>query len=592
MVFDGIVTKAITTEISQLTGARVDKVFEPNKNTIILGIYQNGINYALNICIDAQYCRINLTTHQKPNPQVAPNFCMLLRKNLIGLKLKNIITFDLERLIILEFEGFDELDDIISKKLVIELMGKHSNIILLDDTNIIIDSLRHIKELDENYRDILPHTKYTLPTSDKLSFLEIKNFEDFKAHLNSSISKNNNTQSMNLSDLKPNDLPVNISNTFNGISKNFINAIIKKLEIKETTDKELKKIFDYINKIIANIGTNSLSFEQIKNSDNIVKDYFLIPEEKSDEPFKLNFFIDDFYFYKESNEQFKNYRNTLLKLILDTLKKYKKRLYNIDEKLKECDNMDKYRLYGELITSNLYRIPNKNVEEIELENYYDNNSKIAIKLDKRFSPSINAKRFFKKYSKLKNALIIVSEQKTETLKELDYIESVIYELENCSTIDDIASIYEEISENEVFKEKTSLKTNNKKSKLKKSKLTKNKNVSFNPIKYTVDGYTVFVGRNNKENDYLTLKFANKNDIWFHTKDFHGSHTILKLDNNLPYPSNDILVKVAELAAKHSKARNSSNVPVDYCEIKFVKKPSGSKPGMVIYTNNKTINVNP
>ncbi len=592
MAFDGIVTKAIATEISQLTGARIDKVFEPNKNTIILGIYQNGINYVLNICIDAQYCRINLTTHQKPNPQVAPNFCMLLRKNLIGLKLKNIITFDLERLIILEFEGFDELDDIISKKLVIELMGKHSNIILLDDTNIIIDSLRHIKELDENYRDILPHTKYTLPTSDKLSFLEIKNFEDFKDHLNSSISKNNNTQSMNLSDLKPNDLPVNISNTFNGISKNFINAIIKKLEIKETTDKELKKIFDYINKIIANIGTNSLSFEQIKNSDNIIKDYFLIPEEKSDEPFKLNFFIDDFYFYKESNEQFKNYRNTLLKLILDTLKKYKKRLYNIDEKLKECDNMDKYRLYGELITSNLYRIPNKNVEEIELENYYDNNSKITIKLDKRFSPSINAKRFFKKYSKLKNALIIVSEQKTETLKELDYIESVIYELENCSTIDDIASIYEEISENEVFKEKTSLKTNNKKSKLKKSKLTKNKNVFFNPIKYTVDGYTVFVGRNNKENDYLTLKFANKNDIWFHTKDFHGSHTILKLDNNLPYPSNDILVKVAKLAAKHSKARNSSNVPVDYCEIKFVKKPSGSKPGMVIYTNNKTLNVTP
>lgn len=592
MAFDGIVTKAITTEISQLTGARVDKVFEPNKNTIILGIYQNGINYALNICIDAQYCRINLTTHQKPNPQVAPNFCMLLRKNLIGLKLKNIITFDLERLIILEFEGFDELDDIISKKLVIELMGKHSNIILLDDTNIIIDSLRHIKELDENYRDILPHTKYTLPTSDKLSFLEIKNFEDFKAHLNSSISKNNNTQNMNLSDLKPNDLPVNISNTFNGISKNFINAIIKKLEIKETTDKELKKIFDYINQIIANIGTNSLSFEQIKNSDNIVKDYFLIPEEKSDEPFKLNFFIDDFYFYKESNEQFKNYRNTLLKLILDTLKKYKKRLYNIDEKLKECDNMDKYRLYGELITSNLYRIPNKNIEEIELENYYNNNNKIIIRLDKRFSPSINAKRFFKKYSKLKNALIIVSEQKTDTLKELDYIESVIYELENCSTIDDIASIYEEISENEIFKEKTSLKTNNKKSKLKKSKLTKNKNVSFNPIKYTVDGYTVFVGRNNKENDYLTLKFANKNDIWFHTKDFHGSHTILKLYNNQPYPSNDILVKVAELAAKHSKARNSSNVPVDYCEVKFVKKPSGSKPGMVIYTNNKTLNVTP
>ena len=274
------------------------------------------------------------------------------------------------------------------------------------------------------------------------------------------------------------------------------------------------------------------------------------------------------------------------------MKKYKKRLYNIDEKLKECDDMDKYRLYGELITSNLYRIPNRNVDEIELENYYENNNKIKIKLDKRFSPSINAKRFFKKYSKLKNALIIVSEQKADTLKELDYIESVIYELENCSTIEEIAFIYEEISENDIFKEKASLKANIKKNKVKKSKLTKNKTVSFNPIKYTVDGYTVFVGRNNKENDYLTLKFASKTDLWFHTKDFHGSHTILKLDNNLPYPNNDILIKVAELAAKHSKARNSSNVPVDYCEVKFVKKPSGSKPGMVIYTNNKTLNVNP
>ena len=588
MAFDGIVTKAITSEISQLKGSRIDKIFEPNKNTIVLGIYQNGINYALNICIDAQYCRINLTTHQKANPQVAPNFCMLLRKNLIGLKLQNIITFDLERLIILEFEGFDELDDIISKKLVIELMGKHSNIILLDDSNIIIDSLRHIKEMDENFRDILPHTKYTFPTSNKISFLELKNFEDFKEHLNLSSP---NSASNNNNDI--NNLPTIISNIFNGISKNFINAIIKKLEISDTSDTSLEKIFNYTNEIITNIGTSNISFESIKSNDGTIKDYFLVPEKSSSlQPFDLNFFIDDFYFNKESNEQFKNYRNTLLKLILDTLKKYKKRLYNIDEKLKECDDMDKYRLYGELITSNLYRIPNRNVDEIELENYYENNNKIKIKLDKRFSPSINAKRFFKKYSKLKNALIIVSEQKADTLKELDYIESVIYELENCSTIEEIASIYEEISENDIFKEKASLKANTKKNKVKKSKLTKNKTVSFNPIKYTVDGYTVFVGRNNKENDYLTLKFASKTDLWFHTKDFHGSHTILKLDNNLPYPNNDILIKVAELAAKHSKARNSSNVPVDYCEVKFVKKPSGSKPGMVIYTNNKTLNVNP
>ena len=576
MAFDGIVTKAIVTELSELTGARIDKVFEPNKNEIILGLYSEKKNYALDICIESQNCRINLTTNAKPNPQVAPNFCMLLRKNLIGLKLKKLITFDLERLVVLEFEGFDDVDDIISKKLIIELMGKHSNIILLDDNNIIIDSMRHIRELDENFRDILPHTKYSFPTSNKKSFLELRDFEEFSNCINGTNIE---------------DLPSQISNTFNGISKNFISAIIRHLEITEINTANLQKIYNYITTTINNIETDNLSFENIKNKEGIIKDYFLIPEKTSDEPFKLNFFVDDFYYNKETSETFKNYRNSLLKLILDTLKKYKKRLYNIDEKLKECEDMDTYRIYGELITANLYRIPNRNLSEIELENYYDNNNKITIKLDKRFLPSINAKRFFKKYSKLKNALAIVSEQKEDTLKELDYIESVVYELENCSTIEEVGAIFDEISENNIFKDKKELNTS-KKSKIKKSKFTKNKTVSFNPLKYTVDGYTVLVGRNNKENDYLTLKYANKSDIWFHTKDFHGSHTILKIDNNLPFPNDNVLVEVAKIAAQHSEAKNSSNVPVDYCEVKYVKKPSGSKPGMVIYSNNKTLNVNP
>lgn len=575
MAFDGIVTKAISTELVDLCGARIDKIFQPNKNELLLGLYLNKKNYAIDICVDAQNCRINLTTNSKPNPNIAPNFCMLLRKNLIGLKVKNFITFDLERLVIIEFEGFNELDDIISKKLVIELMGKHSNIILLDDTNIIIDSLRHIKEIDENYRDILPHTKYSFPSSNKSSFLDLKNFEDFRKHLDSP-------------DI--NNLPTQISNTFNGISKNFICSIIKKLEISKLDNTNLESIFNYINNIIDNIGTDNLSFEEIKDKDGVVKDYFLVSN-KSNPPFSLNYFIDDFYYKKETFETFKNYRNTLLKLILDTLKKYNKRLYNINEKLHECDDMEMYRIFGELITANLYKIPNRNLSEIELENYYDNNNKITIKLDKRFLPSINAKRFFKKYSKLKNALAIVSKQKEDTLKELDYIESVVYELENCSTIEEVGAIFDEISENDIFKDKKELNTS-KKSKIKKSKFTKNKTVSFNPLKYTVDGYTVLVGRNNKENDYLTLKYANKSDIWFHTKDFHGSHTILKIDNNLPFPNDNVLVEVARIAAQHSKAKNSSNVPVDYCEVKYVKKPSGSKPGMVIYSNNKTLNVNP
>mgnify|MGYP001631273323 CR=1 FL=1 len=190
---------------------------------------------------------------------------------------------------------------------------------------------------------------------------------------------------------------------------------------------------------------------------------------------------------------------------------------------------------------------------------------------------------FKKYSKLKNAFKVVSEQKKETELELNYIESIVFELENSTCLEDVQDIFEEISENNVFKEK--LNSKNKKSKSTKKK----KSASFSPILYEIDGYKIFVGRNNKENDWLTLSFANKNDIWFHTKDIHGSHVILKNDKPL---NDDILIKCAQIAAKHSKASQSSNVPVDYCLVQFVKKPNGAKPGMVIFTNNKTLNVNP
>ena len=581
MAFDGIVTKAITSELQQLVGGRIDKIYEPNKNEVVLGFYLNGVNYALNICTNSQNYRIHLTTHSKPNPKTALNFCMLLRKNLIGLRIKNIISANLERVVTIEFEGFDDIDDIITKKLIIELMGRHCNIILVDENNIIIDSLRHISSSDnELSRNIIPHVKYIYPTTNKLNFLEVTDFNDFKLKLN-------------YNEITVNQLPSYISNIFNGISKNFVKHIIKTLNIDTSiivNDKILEQIYNYINDIIISTDSLDLSFEIVKDSNGVTKDYVLT-KKKVDKIFPLNFFIDDYYFDKESSEEFKIYRNSISKLILDTLKKYNKRLFNINEKLKECDNMDKYKLYGELITANLYRIKNSNTDKLELENYYDNNSIITIPLDKRYSPSHNAKLFFKKYNKLKNALTIVGNQKQETLKDLDYIESVVYELETCSSIDDITNIFEEISESSVFKERTDKYKEKKHPKVKKSKLTKNKNVNFNPIKYKIEDYTLLVGRNNTENDYLTLKYAKKTDIWFHTKDIHGSHCILVL-NNRPYPDNDILIKCAEITAYHSKARNSSNVPVDFCEVKYVKKPNGSKPGMVIYKNNKTLNVNP
>lgn len=564
MAFDGIVTKAIASELQQLSGARIDKIFQPNSNNVILGFYLAGTNYALNICTNSPNYRIHLTTHPKPNPQVAPNFCMVLRKHLIGLHIKNIITNDLERIVTIEFEGFDDVDDIICKKLVVELMGKHCNIILIDDDNTIIDSLRHINN-ENSSRVVVPHIKYSYPEPTKQNFLECTNFDDFEKAVFST---------------GENEISVAISNIFNGISKNYIEFIIDKLG---TSD--LKEIYNYLEEVISKTEAQTLNFEQLE------RDYFLVPSDSNDN-FGLNFFIDDFYYEKETNEDLKNYRNSILKLILATLKKYNKRLENINKRLQDCSDMDKYKLYGELITANLYRIKNENVTQIELENYYDNNNLITIRLDPAYTPAVNAKRFFKKYNKLKNALEIVGAQKEETVKELNYIESIVYELEVANTIEEVSDIFEEISENVIFKPQTDKYKKKKNAKVKKSSLTKNKLQKFNPLKYTIDGFTLLVGRNNKENDYLTLKYARKNDLWFHTKDIHGSHAILLLNNTNTSPSDEVLTKCAEITAFHSKARLSSNVPVDFCEVRFVKKPNGAKPGMVIYTNNSTLYVNP
>ena len=586
MAFDGIVTKSITKELKNIIGYKIDKVYEPDKNTVTLGLYGKNSNLMLLICISSNNCRISLTSHPQKNPSTAPNFCMLLRKYLIGLKIKNIYTIDLERIVFIDLENNENPNKPICRKLIIELMGKHSNIILTDSNNIIIDSMRHTSTLENSNRDIYPTARYIFPESTKYSFLELNTFDDFYNAIEPKLIEYIAENSLNIENLNVSNFMIDkiISNTFNGISLSFIQNILSKLNIKEISKNNLELIYNKINEIL------SSSFLDIFLAEN-QKDYYLYTSNiENESQFNLNYKIDDFYFEKETSELFKNYRNSILHLILATLKKYEKRLENIDNKLSECNNMDKFRLYGELITSNLYRIPNRNVNSIEVENYYDNNSTITIPLDQKYLPSYNAKRYFKKYNKLKNALAIVNVQKDETIRDIDYIESVIYELDNAKSIDDLGAIYDEISENGLFSDKLKVKSSSKKSSNKKAKpMKKNKLTSFNPLKYVIDGYTVLVGRNNKENDYLTCKFANKNDIWFHTKDIHGSHVILKTNPNEIVPD-DVLFEVAKLAAKHSKAKNSSHVPVDFCKVSFVKKPSGSKPGYVIYSNNKTLYV--
>lgn len=571
MAFDGFITKAVVTELkNSIIGAKVNKVFVPTKTDVVLGLYNNGINYALELCASPEFCRINLTTHSKPNPQNAYNFCMLLRKYLIGGKITNISNYDLERTIEIEFECYNDLNDLVKRKLFIEIMSRQSNIILTNENNIIIDTLRHT---DTATRELLPAHEYTFVPINKNSFLELNSFNEFF-----NIIKENNNQTLDKI----------LMNTFIGFSKPFIKECLSTLNIniENYSEDDLKKLFDYINKIISNFGTTNIKCKKLSE-----KDYTLIFNTEQEEiknipeNLRINFFLDDFYYYKENNTLFINSRNNLLKIVSSTLKKVYKKLENINLKLKECEEMEKFRLYGELLTANLYKVAsNSNLEEITVENYYDNNSPITIPLDKKVNVQKNIEKYFKKYNKLKNALVIVSEQKKEAEKELDYIESIVFNLSNAKTLNDINEVYEEIAENITTKKELSKKQKNKTSKKKDS----SNDIELESLEY--EGYTIYIGKNNIQNDYISLKFSNPNDIWFHTQKIHGSHILLRNSENLDLEEipEKVLFKCASLAKENSKASNSLNVCVDYCLAKFVKKVSGAKPGMVIYNNFKTI----
>lgn len=478
MAFDGIITNAVVQELNHcLIGGKIDKIFEPNKNEIILGIYSEGMQYSLAINIDSNSYCFHLTTTAKPNPLVAPNFCMLLRKHILGYRIKNISTSGLERIVFLELEGRNELNDLTTKKLVIELMGKHSNILLLTDKDVIIDSLRHIDN-ENSTRQILPAHFYELPANNKRNFADfseadfISTFEAFSTNFSVLVKE--------------------VASLFTGFSIPFVEQLLQKLE----SGKEdiIKKLYQELHFILDNLNSTHISCALYENKKG-KQDYIITKQDKSSS-LEINYFLDDFYSQKEATETFVVYRNSLLKIILDLLGKYKIRLKNINAKLLEASDREKYRLYGELLTTNLYRIQ-ENTDKITIENYYDNNSPITIALDKTLSPALNAKKFFKKYSKLKNAEEIATTQKKETLEELNYLESVIYELENCSSLPEINAVYEELIENGILQEKKKIK--------KSKKENKKKEFSISPV--TINGFSVYIGKNNKQNDYLTTKLA-------------------------------------------------------------------------------------
>ena len=453
---------------------------------------------------------------------------MFLRKHLIGARITSIRTFDLERVFEIDFETYDDFRERCIKKLIIQVMASKSNIILTNQNNVILDCLKHISNEDI---ELLPSRIYKLPHNSKHSFLNISSIEEYENIIKHAINE-----------------PIDevLSNNFIGISRSFVQSLgVSKDEIYW----RIKDITSHFENICL----------KRNNEDYTVS---LSDEKKS---LDVNFFLDDFYYNKETKTIFLQKKKFLLDKISTQLKKYTKRLENINAKLVDCQDMDKYRLYGELLTANLYKFDTRsNLETVTVENYYDNQKELAIPLDKKYSLNKNAERFFKKYNKLKNTLKIVSLQKKETEIELEYIQSILFSIEDATDIAQLNDIEDEINDSSLFEVKS--RTSNKK---------ESKDNHSNPLEFNVEGFTVLVGKSNKQNDFLTLKIATRDDLWFHVQKIQGSHVILKSGGKATPES--VILECAKLAVKNSKAKNSKNVAVDYCPVKNVKKPSGSKP---------------
>lgn len=566
MAFDGFTLKAVIQELNScLVNGKITKIYQPLPDEIILGIYSGGTNYALSCNISSLYS-LHLTTTSKPNPLSAPSFCMLLRKYLIGFKIKNISMIGLERIATLELEGYNELNDLVTYQLIFELMGKHSNIILVNQNGIVIDSLKHLTTFSGSLRNILPNTTYQFP---ELNKLDITNAP------------------LVLDKIEDSSLSEYFLNHFSGTSKTLLNYSISQLKLRdEFSIESYKHLLSYLQDLLIKIQNYQADCVSID------KDYVLVPSEQST-TLRVNFFLDDYYSQKEQEEEFTQYRNSLLTFIMKKLKKIAKKSNDVNKKIQECSKMEDYQLYGELLTTNLYRLSSIHTDHIILENYYQQNEPIRIPLDISISPSENAKKYFKKYHKLKNTISIVTIQKEELEKEIDYLESIVYELQIAKTISDLDRIYQEMEENNLFARRTPVKQGSKAFQIKSKpinnrKLQNKKQSDF--LSYQIDGFTVLVGKNNQENDYLTLKIAKEDDLWFHVKDIQGSHVVLVV--NQKQPSQETINQVAAISAYYSKAKQSSNVPVDYTLVKYVKKPAKAKPGMVTYTNYQTVNVQP
>lgn len=580
MPFDGIVAKKIYVDLADmLIGGRIEKIFQPYKDEIIIGIRAKGQNIKLLISANAGSARLHITNMQKDNPLTPPVFCMLLRKYIGNGKIIQVEFDDYERIFTFIIESLTDLKDIATRKLVVEIMGKHSNIILLNSQNKIIDAIFHIDKNTSSIREIMPARDYIPPPRQNKQNPENIDFDAF-------FDLMGNTDEA---------LEKFILNNIKGFSPLLAKEICHRSRIEPKTlvsgitkdaKEQLKKT---LSSISYSISTNNFTPCIFFSNDNLSKplDFHVLEITQSANTKlypSISHALDLFYSSKENINKYSQKKNELIKIISKNISRIVKKQTIYKNKLEDALSMHKFKLFGELITANIYQIK-ENVKKISLHNYYsENNEIVEIPLDENLSPQKNAQNYFKKYNKAKSSELHAQKQLNEALNELKYLESVLEHLENSILDREIDEIRQELIEEGYISQNSKKSSKNNKAAKKNGQLS-------SPEKFiSSDGVEMLVGKNNKQNDHLTLKLASSNDIWLHTKDLPGAHVIIrKQGKNI---TENTLLEAAMLAAFFSKGKLSSNVSVDYTTVKNVKKPSGAKPGMVIYNNFKTMVVTP
>ncbi|MFY4773827.1 Rqc2 family fibronectin-binding protein [Metabacillus sp. RGM 3146] len=559
MSFDGLFTYTMSKELKEkLENGKITRIHQPYKNELILSIRAMGKNHKLLISAHPSYSRIHLTEESYENPSEPPMFCMLLRKHIEGGVIDKIEQSGMERIIVFHIRGRNELGDVTYKQLIVEIMGKHSNIILIDkEKNIILDSVKHLPPSVNSYRTVLPGHEYIYPPSQEKLNPFISTEEDVSRKI----------------DFMAGKLDQQIVQNFMGFSPLAAKEVIHRAGMANRIS--LPKAFS---EFVSSIQSADLQPTIIKGEK---KDSFYMMDLthlKGERKFceSLSQLLDRFYFGKADRDRVKQQGNDLERFIGNELKKNKSKIKKLELSLKDAENAEVFKLYGELLTANLFTLKKGDEKAIVLNYYDEEQPEIEIPLHPQKTPSENAQSYFSKYQKAKKSVAFVEEQIRLASLEIDYFDGLLQQLETASPRD-IEEIREELTDGGYLKKRQS----------KQQKKKKNQPPLLE--KYEArDGTEIWVGKNNKQNEYLTTKAAARDDVWLHTKDIPGSHVVIRSKT----PSEKTILEAANLSAYFSKARNSGSVPVDYTLVRHVKKPNGSKPGYVIYDQQQTVYVTP